>query len=207
MLGVYNYTVILTYAGVLTAYAGIINVFNDNIKTALLCLMVAGLFDMFDGKVAGTKKNRTLFEKRFGIQIDSLSDLISYGVLPALIMYQVDHPNRLISCICGVYMLCALIRLSYFNVDEEERQNSTEEERHEYRGLPVTSVALILPTVFVVTNCIHRRPGIIGAAVLAACGISFITPFKLIKPNNTGKAVIIVIGITVLTLLIRINLG
>ena len=59
LLGVYNYTVILTYVGMLFAFAGIHFVFSNNDRSfilALLCLMIAGLMDMFDGKVASTKK-------------------------------------------------------------------------------------------------------------------------------------------------------
>ena len=48
-------------------------------------LMFCGLCDAFDGKVARTKKNRTEQMKQFGIQIDSLSDLVAFGVLPACI--------------------------------------------------------------------------------------------------------------------------
>ena len=56
---------------------------------ALLCLMFAGFCDMFDGKIASTMK-RTKQEKRFGIQIDSLSDLICFGALPALIVFHLS---------------------------------------------------------------------------------------------------------------------
>ena len=172
LLGVYNYTVILTYVGMLFAFAGIHFVFSNNDRSfilALLCLMIAGVMDMFDGKVASTKKNRTPSEKLFGIQIDSMADIISYGVFPALIVYKlaigdkqypVDHPwqARIVICICALYLLSALIRLSYFNVDEMERQNQTSESRHEYRGLPVTSVAIVLPAVFIVSYFMGNSP-------------------------------------------------
>ena len=51
----------------------------------MLFLLFCGLCDAFDGKVARTKKNRTERMKKFGIQIDSLSDLVAFGVLPACI--------------------------------------------------------------------------------------------------------------------------
>ena len=86
MLGFYNYTVILTYLGMLTGFYGITCLITGNRKGALVCLMIAGVCDMFDGKIASTM-TRTKKEKRFGIQIDSLSDLICFGVLPALIVY------------------------------------------------------------------------------------------------------------------------
>ena len=218
LLGVYNYTVILTYVGMLFAFAGIHFVFSNNDRSfilALLCLMIAGLMDMFDGKVASTKKNRTPSEKLFGIQIDSMADIISYGVFPSLIVYKlaigdkqypVDHPwqARIIICVCALYLLCALIRLSYFNVDEMERQNQTSESRHEYRGLPVTSVAVVLPAVFIVSYFMgNSRPPIQTASIfLFIMAVAFITPFKMLKPHLIGKTVLILIGVAELVLLL-----
>ncbi len=218
LLGVYNYTVILTYIGMLFSFAGIHFVFSNHDRSfilALLCLMIAGVMDMFDGKVASTKKDRTPSEKLFGIQIDSMADIISYGVFPSLIVYKlaigdrqypVDHPwqARIVICICALYLLSALIRLSYFNVDEMERQTQTTESRHEYRGLPVTSVAVVLPAVFIVSYFMgNSRPPIEAAAILLVLlAVLFITPFKMIKPGLIGKIVLLLIGIIELSLLI-----
>ncbi len=218
MLGVYNYTVVLTYVGMLFSFAGIHFVFSNNDRSfilALLCLMIAGVMDMFDGKVASTKKNRTPSEKLFGIQIDSMADIISYGVFPSLIVYKlaigdkqypIDHPwqARIVICICALYLLSALIRLSYFNVDEMERQNKTTESRHEYRGLPVTSVAVILPAVFIISYFLgNSRPPIQAAALLLVImAVAFITPFKMLKPHLIGKTVLILIGVIELTMLL-----
>ena len=72
MLGVYNYTVILTYIGMLSGFSGILCAFEGNVVWAIVCLMISGVCDMFDGKVASTKQERSRSEKRFGIQIDSV---------------------------------------------------------------------------------------------------------------------------------------
>ena len=64
MLGVYNYTVVMTYVAMIVSFMGISYVLDGNYKAALLCLMVSGVLDMFDGKVASTKKNRTYFQKK-----------------------------------------------------------------------------------------------------------------------------------------------
>lgn len=218
LLGVYNYTVLLTYIGMLFSFAGIHFVFSNSDRSfilALLCLMVSGVMDMFDGKVASTKKDRTPSEKLFGIQIDSMADIISYGVFPSLIVYKlaigdaqypIEHPwqARGVICICAIYLLCALIRLSYFNVDEMERQNKTAESRHEYKGLPVTSIAIILPAVFIVTYFTgSSRPPIEAAAVLLIfMAFAFIMPFKIIKPGLIGKIIMILIGLVELVLLL-----
>ena len=67
MLGIYNYTVILTYLGMLSGFAGILFAFEGQLWAALGCLMFSGVCDMFDGKIARAMK-RTGEEKRFGIQ-------------------------------------------------------------------------------------------------------------------------------------------
>ena len=82
MLGVYDYTVILTYISLMVSIGGMLFSLNGDCRMALVCLAISGLCDMFDGKVARTKKDRTEAEKRFGIQIDSLADIVCFGVSP-----------------------------------------------------------------------------------------------------------------------------
>lgn len=133
MLGYYDYTVVLTYFGMLSAFWGILHAINQRYSEAVLCLMLAGICDMFDGAVASTK-TRTDREKVFGIQIDSLSDLISFGVLPSIFVYMISDKNVFTGLVASIFLLCALIRLSYFNVLEGERQQMTEERRKSLSG-------------------------------------------------------------------------
>ena len=88
MVGYYNYTVWLTYFSLICGSTGIAMcfVFPERPIFAVVCLLLSGFCDLFDGKVARTKKDRTEQEKSFGIQIDSLVDLVSFGVLPACIL-------------------------------------------------------------------------------------------------------------------------
>ena len=85
MIGIYDYTVILTYANLIFGVMGIFISFTGNLSYSFLLLILAGICDMFDGVVAKTKKNRTGKEKNYGIQIDSLADLVSFCVLPTII--------------------------------------------------------------------------------------------------------------------------
>lgn len=193
MLGFYNYTVVLTYFGMLISFLGISFTMAGNIHSALICLMISGLCDMFDGAVASTK-SRTPQEKRFGIQIDSLSDLVCFGVLPALIVYQAASGLAVVFYIAGLYALCALIRLAFFNVDEEERQNQTQAARKVYRGLPVTAAALILPALFCVCRLLSWPLRIAAPVALLLMAAAFLTPFPLKKPALPGKLSIVVCG-------------
>ena len=76
LIGFYDYTVILTYLSLISAVGGIALVTSGHPILATFCLLFSGLCDMFDGKVARSKKNRTAEEKSFGIQIDSLTDVV-----------------------------------------------------------------------------------------------------------------------------------
>ena len=87
MIGFYNYTVILTYIGLVSTFIGITQVFEENFMQAIFCLILSGVCDMFDGVVARTHKGRSEHAKKFGIQIDSLCDVICFGVFPAIINY------------------------------------------------------------------------------------------------------------------------
>ena len=187
LIGYYNYTVILTYIGMLVGFAGILFATKNNINYALLCLVISGFCDMFDGAIASTRK-RTKKEKRFGVQIDSLSDLICFGVLPAIIVnFKVN--NKFTAWICGLFVLCALIRLAFFNVDEEERQDQEDGRRKYYLGMPVTMIAIILPLA-----CMYL-PKAGSLITLLAASIAFLVPVKLKKAGNVGKIVLVAIGL------------
>lgn len=129
LIGVWDYTVLLTYMGFCSGIAGIIFALVNNPQTndkwsfiiPLFCLMFCGLCDTFDGVVAKTKKNRTKNEKRFGSQIDSLSDMVCFGVLPAVIGFRIGLKQPTWIILLVFYCLMALTRLAWFNVEEIEK--------------------------------------------------------------------------------------
>lgn len=213
MLGIYNYTVILTYISMLVSLLGISFAAANNFAGGLICLLVSGLLDTFDGKVASTKKDRTPNEKRFGIQIDSLSDLVCFGLLPAALVYQWVNQSSLsrpvvwaVLCVGGLYVLAALIRLAWFNVDEENRQDqsATPGEREIYYGLPVTTSALILPAVFLTSFALREgtMSYLLAPIVLFVMAFAFLIPFKLKKPAMFGKLFMAALGFALLVLLL-----
>ena len=194
MIGYYNYTVILTYIGTIFGFIGITYTFNNNFKLALICLMISGFCDMFDGKIASTMK-RNKQEKRFGVQIDSLSDLICFGVLPSLLVLRLTKGELIYVVITVMYLLCALVRLAWFNVDEEERQEKQDCARDTYLGLPVTTSALILPLIVGGVGLLKLPVDRITPWVLLFVAIAFISSFKLKKPKLVGKIIMLLLGI------------
>ena len=183
-IGVYDYTVILTYISLICAVMGMAFAAEGRFTAAILCLMLSGFCDAFDGTVARTKKNRTEDEKAFGIQLDSLCDVVSFGVFPAFLCRQmgVNGVSGMV-CVFG-YSICAVIRLAFFNVQEGKRQQTEEGCNHTYRGLPVTTASMIFPLVYLLRGVL---PGkifrLVLHVVLAVTGFLFILDFRVRKPD------------------------
>ncbi len=196
LIGFYDYTVILTYLGMLFGVTGVSFVMKNNFFSAVVCLMTAGVCDMFDGTVANTKQ-RTSSEKKFGIQIDSLSDLICFGILPGLFVYKICNESIAAFIISAAYILCALIRLAYFNVCEEERQDTESGARKFYTGLPVTSAALVVPALYALLDNKYSY-----MAFLVLMGVLFISPIKITKPKVIGKTIIAAMGLMEVSVLV-----
>lgn len=216
MIGIYDYTVVLTYLSLLSAGTGIVVALggNGHPYLGIFFLLFCGLCDAFDGKVASTKKNRSDMERKFGIQIDSLSDLIAFGVLPTCIgaAFIRVSPNLnnvlngdgiawycvllkvLIFGILILYTLTALIRLAYFNVTEEERQSTETGARKYYLGLPVTSASIIFPSVALFQYLFPSDLTWVYIAAVIITGILFISPFKIKKLKLKGIMVLVGIG-------------
>lgn len=210
MLGFYDYTVILTYLGVCSSVVGMCFAVRQEYLFAIICLLISGLCDMFDGMVARTKKNRTEMEKKNGIQLDSLADVICFGAFPALIGYCLGMEyqyNFLFAIVGALYVLCAIIRLAYFNVTEEERQNSTDGKRKFYQGLPVTTAALVFPLIFCFKGLCKTAFPFVYAIFLVITATCFITNFKVKKFGLKGNMFLLGIGVLIFAILLALKLN
>ena len=201
MIGFYNYTVILTYVSLLISAVGIGFAVTGDPFTALFCLLASGICDMFDGKIARTRKKSTEEEKRFGIQLDSLCDIVCFGVLPASVAVSMTSAAALcdriaVWAVSGLYILCALIRLAYFNVTEETRQATEGGRRTHFMGVPVTTAAVIFPLTYALSVLVPAplSPWLYPALILITA-VAFITPVKVRKPHTVGLVVLGLIGL------------
>ena len=147
------------------------------------------------------------------MQVDSLADVVAFGVLPACIGVATLRCSPLMQelfaeggrsmvliarglayAVLLLYMLAALIRLAYFNVTEEERQRTEGGARRYFTGLPVTSAALIFPTVMLLQfiTPMDITPLYLGVAVLT--GFAFLAKFQMRKPGMRGVLIMVAIG-------------
>lgn len=189
-IGFYDYTVILTYLSLASAVLGIMLSGQDRFTGAILCLVLSGLCDGFDGTVARSKKGRTDDEKAFGIQIDSLCDVVSFGLFPAMFGYFYGLDGVVGMIIVIVYALCAVIRLGFFNVLEGKRQQTEGGCNKTYRGMPVTTISILLPLVYLICSFLPRQVFPVALHfLLALSAFLFVLdiPVKKISPEKLLK--------------------
>lgn len=201
MIGFYNYTVYLTYVSLVSSFVGMYFAFSGRLLEAVICLLISGGCDMFDGKIARTKKDRTADEKNFGIQIDSLCDVVCFGVFPALIGVSVGADAWWQIAIAALFVLCGVIRLAYFNVTEETRQKTTDANRSVYNGLPITASAALVPLLM----CFRAQLGAwlspVYSVLLLVLALAYITPLHIKKPGKLGGIILVCFGVIVLAVL------
>jgi CDP-diacylglycerol---serine O-phosphatidyltransferase len=103
-----------TLGNLFFGFWAIVSAFNGNFRWAGWFIVFAGILDMLDGRVARLSGTGT----RFGAELDSLIDVISFGVAPALLMYFLDFSNagRFAWILCYIYVVAVALRLARFNV-------------------------------------------------------------------------------------------
>ena len=112
--GIYLWPNLITTAALLSGFYSIIASMNGDFTQAIYAIFLAALFDGLDGRVA-----RAIgAQSPFGEQFDSLSDLLAFGVAPAILMYSwcLHDLGRIGLAACFVYTACAAFRLARFNV-------------------------------------------------------------------------------------------
>jgi len=210
IIGYYRFWVILTYLSAVSAVVGMYFALSGNIGLAVFCLMFCGFCDMLDGPAARRKK-RNEREKSYGIQIDALADLVSFGVFPVVIgyavgSYSISHEQVSSGAIIGmgiaaVYVLAALIRLSYFNVIEIELQTKKEKRKY-YEGMPVTFVSILIPLLYSLCLILDISFSSVYPAMLFVIAIAFVARVKIPKIRGRYLLVFLLIGLPIAIYLI-----
>ncbi len=198
----FNKASIITYIGVcfsiLAMYFAFVKVAFDEgerIRYALSCLVVSGVCDMFDGKIARLCK-RTKEEKNFGIQLDSLADTICFIVTPIILMFCMGMTQWYCLIAYAMFAIFGISRLGYFNIKAD-----LDTAIKTYSGLPVTSTAIIYPVlgllhIFVTTKVMN----IIYLIATILTGVLFIVNIKI--PKLKGVAYIVVPTLALLLILL-----
>jgi CDP-diacylglycerol--serine O-phosphatidyltransferase len=138
---------IITLASIVCGLTSIQMAIADRWHDAVLLILVATILDTVDGALARLL-NAT---SKFGAELDSLADFLSFGIAPATLMYLwiLDEAGRVGWIAALVFVLCAALRLARFNVQSEDMDSKPEWARYFFSGVPAPagSGLILLPVI------------------------------------------------------------
>ncbi|MGA2025473.1 MAG: CDP-diacylglycerol--serine O-phosphatidyltransferase [Syntrophobacteraceae bacterium] len=180
--GTYIWPNLFTTANLFSGFFGIVNSINGNFELAAIAVFASCVFDFMDGKVA----RLTGGTSRFGVEYDSLADLVAFGVGPGLLMYlmALKPYGRLGWLAAFVFMACGALRLARFNVQVETTNKKY------FVGLPIPVGASIIAASVLFMS--HWNIAVQGSLIrLVLLGMTFVLGFFMIStmPFNSFKEV------------------
>lgn len=198
IIGVYKIWSLFSY---LTLVFGVIAVWltkTNNIKLALLLLLMSSFIDVFDGKFARRFK-RNEEEKKFGIEIDSILDTINFGAVPVIIYLNTVSGQWYDYLVVFIYLFVVTMRLAYFNTELVNLKGSNE--KYEiYYGFPVTAISLFLLFGYLIYTA--TKAAIVMPLTMIISSILFITKIKIKRYKKKWfNITLTIIGLTMITIL------
>jgi CDP-diacylglycerol--serine O-phosphatidyltransferase len=203
--GIYLLPSIITTFALFAGFYSIVASINGDFTLAAISIMVAMLWDTLDGRVA----RLTNTQSTFGAEYDSLSDLVSFGVAPALLVYEwsLSDLGRFGWLAAFIYLACAALRLARFNT-----QVGASDKRY-FQGLPSPASAGVIASMIWLKfwNFEYFDIGVvslsyyIGVAITILCGllmVSNVRYFSFKEFNSTDKASFRFLLLTVLSLIV-----
>ena len=196
---VYILPSLLTSFSLYAGFYSIIASLNHNFFHAAVAIIVSGVFDSLDGKIARITNTTS----RFGVEYDSLSDLVAFGVAPAVLIYSWSlEPFGRLGWVAGfLFLACGALRLARFNTNVEDHDPEF------FQGLSIPSAAGTIAASVFFFQYIDPPESIRNWAILM---LSLILAFLMVsnfkyfsfkgeavskKPFNTLVAVILVMAL------------
>jgi len=139
--GIYLLPNTLTLCGLFCGFFAIVASINGNYLHAAWAIIIANIFDGLDGWIARLTNTTT----RFGIELDSLSDLVAFGVAPAVMIYKwgLMPFGRIGWAVAFLFVACGALRLARFNIQTGQTSSKA------FRGLPIPGAASVICSVVI----------------------------------------------------------
>ena len=168
--GIFIAPSLLTTCNIFCGFYAIIAAINGRVYEAAVAIIIAGFFDILDGRVARLMHSSS----EFGFHLDSLADIISFGLAPSILIYSwVLKPfGRLGWMAAFLYVLCGVMRLARFNTQKRHTTTS------QFLGLPIPAAAGMIATTVVFTRDIFSIEKLEPIVIL---GLAYLLAFLMVS--------------------------
>lgn len=169
--GIYIIPNLVTTGNLFCGVFSIMSILHDQYVTAAIAIMVGAIFDLLDGKLARLTKTTS----HFGVEYDSLSDLVSFGVAPGLLAYAwaLQPYGRLGWMGLFLYITCGALRLARFNLQVSGPESK------DFLGLPTPAAAFLVASMVIFDADVFSfgdavRPGLV-------LGLTYLLAFLMVS--------------------------
>ncbi len=177
----------ITCANLFSGCIGIVFAFQGELIAAAYAIFLSAIFDFFDGLASRVLKSFS----GIGKDLDSLADMVSFGVLPAVIMYQlllqgrqIDNVSPYLNFIAFLIPVFSALRLAKFNVDTRQAEN--------FIGLPTPANAILIASFPLIINHNNRyftpyllNPYVLSCFIIIMCSLLVVeVPMMSLKFKN-----------------------
>lgn len=198
-IGYYNKSVVLTYVGLFFAICAMNLGIRGEFSYALILLLAASVCDLFDGTVANLVE-RDDEEKKFGIELDSLNDMIIFCATPIVIATAIGFNGILSIFVFTFFGIASISRLGYFNINAEVGVRTKC-----YTGVPVFLSAPVIPLFYLIFKGLNgTHINIIFGLAFVVTGFLYISKIPVKKPS-VPVGIGIIIGEIILVILLFLN--
>jgi len=191
---------ILTLVGVSIGITSIKFAFDGNFELAIISVIIAGVIDGLDGRIARLIKGTS----KVGKELDSLTDVISFGVAPAFIMYfwSLVEIGRLGWLISLIYVICVALRLARFNVNSEG-EPSWRDNFFEGIPSPAGGILVLMPLIYSFSEIQFFNPNFkiivpilfISISILLISKVPTYSLKKIVVPRSTTIFLLLVVAL------------
>ncbi len=147
--GIYVLPNMFTTVSLFFGFLSIISSLNNEFEKAAISILISCIFDILDGRIA----RLTNTTSQFGLEYDSLSDLVSFGVAPVIFLFKwtLQSFGRLGWLACFMYLACGALRLARFNVYAKSERDVSY-----FKGLPIPAAASFISAMFLFGEAIKK---------------------------------------------------
>lgn len=175
---------IVSFLGLICAVVGMYLCYVHKVSYAVLLLAIAGIFDGFDGSFA-KKYRKPDANPEYGVQLDSLIDIVSSGVFPIVVCFSLGFTNFYNVIFYIIFIICGITRLTYYNVNSSDKKY--------FCGLPITCSTFVIPIVYFIT-----KNSIVYMISLLTLSILYISNIKISKPKLSLRVVSSLLGLIII---------
>ena len=164
---------VITLSGLSFGLSSIRFALESDFNLAIVCILLAGVCDVLDGMLARHLQS----ESDLGAQLDSLSDFLSFGIAPGLLVYMsiFNQDSSIGAFACLAFIIFSCLRLALYNVRLEESKVSNGAPEHFFPGIPtpVGAVLILLPVThsFIGYNWAYENPSFVAVYIILVSGL------------------------------------